>query len=67
MATDSQVQHAIYRGVRVLDIVDAVISQLAANGMGVNRDDARVAIFETIADALYGATTPVDIPPLRRS
>ena len=55
------------RGQRVVDLCDAVIDRLRFDaGVRLDPDDARVAIFETLAHALFGDGTPIDVPTLRR-
>ena len=54
------------RGQHVVDLCDAVICRLFAANHRVDPNEARVAIFDTLADALYGYGTPIDIPTLRR-
>jgi hypothetical protein len=68
IAEETAADHATarVRGRHVLDVTNAVIGELRANGMLVDPDDARVALFHVLANALYGTDVALDIPTLRR-
>jgi len=57
---------AKHRGERVLALADALIEALEIHGLMPigHRSDARVALFGTLADDIYGLKA-VDVPPLR--
>ncbi len=67
LAADAADDHARARarGRRVLDLCDGVIEDLVAAGVTLDPAAARVAIYHTLADGLYGVTTAIDIPDLR--
>jgi hypothetical protein len=68
LAAETHADHAKARarGERVRDLADACVNQLVAPGIvaAARRDDARVVLFDVLADALYGAAA-LDIPQLR--
>lgn len=66
LAEETAADHARarFRGERVAHLADAVINALRASGSQLDPDEARVTIYHTIADALYGDAA-IDIPTLR--
>jgi hypothetical protein len=54
------------RGQQVLDLTNALINALVAQGIlpSARQDDTRVTMFPILADYLYG-NAAIDIPPLR--
>ncbi len=69
VATEAQADHAKARarGERVRALADACLNALFGPGIlpAARLDDARVVLFNVLADDLYGNTS-LDIPPLRK-
>lgn len=68
LVKEVRLDHALARarGERVKGLVDHLTDELVATGVleFSRRDDARVVMFSTLADDLYGLVA-IDIPPLR--
>ncbi len=66
IAEETAADHAraTMRGQRVADLADSLITELIAAGIQLDRNDARVAMYHVLVDALY-AGAAIDIPTLR--